>query len=90
MIIIGLCQKVSVFSKRFWLCHHHFHSAWRFVALLWCTYLMGALKRYEFLKPIAFMGIAIGNIVFYVLDSLVPHPLLASDYLALLKLDVIE
>ncbi len=55
-------------------------------ALLWNTFVMGSLKRYKILKPIAVIGIVCGNLINYGLDRLLPHPRLASDYLAVIEM----
>lgn len=54
---------------------------------LWNTFVMGQLMRYALLKPFAYLGIAGCNLLCYGLDRLLPHPRLASDYLAILSLD---
>jgi SAM-dependent methyltransferase len=56
-------------------------------ATLWNNYMMGALKRYTVLRPLAYLGVAIGNLLCYGLDRIAPHPRLASDYFAILTLD---
>lgn len=53
-------------------------------ASLWNTFLMGGLKKHAALRPLANIGIACGNLLFYGVDRLMPHPRLASDYLAVL------
>jgi SAM-dependent methyltransferase len=57
-------------------------------ASLWNTFVMGQLMRYTLLKPLAYLGIAGCNLLCYILDRLFPHPRLASDYLAILSLDI--
>jgi SAM-dependent methyltransferase len=59
-------------------------------ASLWNTFLMGGLKKHAALRPLAHVGIACGNLLFYGLDRLMPHPRLASDYLAVLTLHDVE
>lgn len=54
-------------------------------ASLWNGCVMGALKRFRVLRPIAALGIATGNVSCYTLDRLAMHPRLASDYLAILR-----
>jgi SAM-dependent methyltransferase len=56
-------------------------------ATLWNSFIMGSLKRYAALRPLAHLGVACGNLLCYGLDLLAPHPRLASDYLAILALD---
>jgi len=56
-------------------------------ATLWNYFIMGSLKRYAALRPLALLGVACGNLLCYGLDLLAPHPRLASDYLAILALD---
>ena len=56
-------------------------------ATLWNYFIMGSLKRYAALRPLAHLGVAFGNLLCYGLDLLAPHPRLASDYLAILALD---
>ena len=53
---------------------------------LWASYIMGALKQFAILRPVAALGIAAGNIVCHGLDRVVARPRLASDYLAILRL----
>ena len=45
------------------------------------------LKIYVLLRPLAYLGVACGNLLCYGLDLLAPHPRLASDYLAVLTHD---
>jgi SAM-dependent methyltransferase len=56
-------------------------------AALWNSFVMGGLKRYAVLRPLAHLGLACSNLLCYGLDLLVPHPRLASDYLAVLTLN---
>ena len=51
-------------------------------AMLWNTYLMGKLGMYSILKPLALISVMICNVVCYAADCLVPHPNLATDYIA--------
>ena len=53
---------------------------------LWAAYVMGALKQFVVLRPLAALGIAVGNIVCYGLDLAISRPRLASDYVAILRL----
>lgn len=53
---------------------------------LWNTFLMGKLKQTYALRPFAYAGIAMANLVCYGMDRLWLHPSLASDYLAVLTL----
>lgn len=55
-------------------------------ASLWNSCVMGGLKQYLIFRPVASLGIAVGNLLCYGLDRLAPHPNLASDYLALIEL----
>ena len=59
-------------------------------ASLWNYFVMGELKRYTVFIPLANLGVAGCNLLCYTLDRLVPHPLLASDYLAELTIDAIS
>jgi len=52
-------------------------------AMLWNTFLMGKLKTYRFLKPLAVIGTIFCNIVCYMSDQIAFHPNLASDYIVL-------
>lgn len=56
-------------------------------ASLWNTFVLGELKKYVVLCPLAYLGVVCGNLLCYSLDRLAPHPRLASDYLAILTLD---
>ncbi len=56
-------------------------------ASLWNTFVMGGMKQHVFLRPLAHLGVASANLLCFALDRLVPHPRLASDYLAVLALD---
>lgn len=53
-------------------------------AVLWNTFIMAGLKRYRIFQPLAALGVVIGNLTFFFLDKVAHHPLLASDYLAVL------
>lgn len=56
----------------------------RFVSL-WNSFLMGGIARWAPARPLAVIGISIGNLAARGLDLLLPHPRLAPDYLAVLK-----
>jgi SAM-dependent methyltransferase len=56
-------------------------------ASLWNSFVMGELKRYVVLRPLAHLGVAGCNLLCYALDRMAPHPRLASDYLAELTVD---
>ena len=53
-------------------------------ASLWNTFVMGELKRHILLRPLGHLGVIAANLLCYSLDRLLPHPRLASDYLAIL------
>lgn len=57
------------------------------IASLWNTFLMAGLKQHALLRPLGFLGIAGMNVLCYTLDRLMPHPRLASDYLATLSIE---
>ncbi len=59
-------------------------------ASLWNIFVMGALKKNVVLRPIAHLGVAGCNLLCYALDRLVPHPRLASDYLAVISFDGVK
>lgn len=56
-------------------------------ASLWNTFVMGGLANHVATRPIAGLGIVVGNLACYALDKLAFHPRLASDYLAVLVSD---
>jgi SAM-dependent methyltransferase len=56
-------------------------------ASLWADFVMGKLKQHWLTRPFAAPGIAAGNIICFVLDRLMTRRNLASDYLAVLRIE---
>ena len=57
-------------------------------AMLWTNYVMGRLAVAPGLGPLALAWVIATNIAPLALDSLIPHPSLATDYEALLVREI--
>lgn len=55
------------------------------IASIWADFIMGWLRTFGLLHPLAKAGTAIGNLTCYALDTMVMKNSLASDYLAVLR-----
>lgn len=63
----------------------HLGGAFSRMALFWNVFVMGSLRRVPLMALPARGGIMLANLVCGALDRLVSHPVLATDYWAVLK-----